>query len=393
MINIEKELKVLNTEKMVPEEGLRIHTRQEMRRAARHTRQAKKSLFRLLPAAASILLAVLLLFGAFPRIVGNEDGDISYVSIDINPSIRLILQDGIVTDATAFNDDGSDIIIATSVVNMTAEQAIESLINEFSVQGYLVPGSTDAALVITVSGDNENAMMTSLELKAQESLALLGLQCNLVTQTIQDEVTDEAAALGLSAGRYMLLKYLAKQENITMQAAIEKYGTMKMGKLLEIIGSPDLAFEDLRIEDLTPEQREQIKQAHDAYKAAMKAAHKQLVAVKNTAQKQFRDLKKAEQDNFKGNKNHETWEEVKARLQNEFKVAQEAAFAAFRQAKELAQKQFMAAIEGINLRDDIIADYLAYDLNLDWDFDFEWPEAPTLSPSATPEGKGKGKNN
>ncbi|MHB1314078.1 MAG: anti-sigma-I factor RsgI family protein [Christensenellales bacterium] len=326
----------------------------------------------------------------------GEDG-ISYVSVDINPSIRLILQNGVVTEAGAFNDDGSEILITTPVVNMTAEQAIETLINAFSQQGYLSAADTDASLVITVCGENQEGILTNLETKAQESLTALGLQCNVVAQTIKNEVVNEAAKYGLSAGRYMLLQYLAKQENITMEAAVEKYGTMKMGKLLELIGSSDLVFDDLIAEELTPEQRALLKQAKDAYKAAMKTAHKALVKTKNEAQKYFQKAKKDAQNAFKGNDNHDTWEQIKTDLQKQFKLQQEAAFKAFNQAREQARLQFMAAVENLRLKDEVIAQYLAWDEDLDWDFDFNWEEAaPAPSPAITPENnnaKGNGKKN
>lgn len=41
---------------------------------------------------------------------------LSYVSIDINPSIELTLADGLVLEARAYNDDGAAIILATDVM-------------------------------------------------------------------------------------------------------------------------------------------------------------------------------------------------------------------------------------------------------------------------------------
>ena len=320
---------------------------------------------------------------------GASEKGISYVTVDINPSIQLTLKDGLVTEAKAFNDDGSEIILNHSVINLTADEAMDVLINAFAQGGYFGLDITGAALVITVSGDDENVAVTDLQQKVQTSLTNLGLQCEVLAKTVEEGTIEEAAKYGLSAGRYLLLKYLAEQENITLETAIEKYATMRMGDLLKLIDDPDKAFEDIT-GGLTPEQQQALMEAINAYKTAMKTAQQVFLQTKSDAQKYFQSAKKDAQNAFKKNKDHQAWEDTKTALQREFKQKQAAALEAYQKAKEQARAQFMAAIAGLGLTERAIGRYLAWDFDKNWDFDFNW-KTPDVNEEADKDNDEQGR--
>lgn len=70
----------------------------------------------------SLLLVIPLLFA--PVRQANAAQFSGIVFIDVNPSIELTVEDGIVVAASAYNDDGKQLLSGTDVIGLTAEEAV-----------------------------------------------------------------------------------------------------------------------------------------------------------------------------------------------------------------------------------------------------------------------------
>ena len=80
---------------------------------------------------------------------------VSYISIDVNPSIELALNcwDRVVF-ATAFNGDGSTILQTVSVEGLSYTEAVDTIVESEAMRPYLM--KEDAALTFTVAADDSD---------------------------------------------------------------------------------------------------------------------------------------------------------------------------------------------------------------------------------------------
>ena len=70
---------------------------------------------------------------------GQKTSSTSYVSVEINPSVELVVdENGKVVTANGTNDDGKALIIDVKFEGKTVEQAIEIVLSEAEECGYLV---------------------------------------------------------------------------------------------------------------------------------------------------------------------------------------------------------------------------------------------------------------
>ncbi len=307
---------------------------------------------------------------------------LSYVSIDVNPSIRFTVQDGVVLDVSALNDDGESITLENDVTGLTPAEALNILIGALSDGGYITEEDGNASLVITASGDNEEELLSSLQDTATQRLTELGLVCDVVVSTVAEETVDEAQTSGLTPGRYMLLKYLAEKEGITLEEAKAKYGSLKMGKLVKLVDDVDDVFghkddeKDLQaLADsgiLTQEQLQILTQAQNEFKAAMREAQQIFQQTKTQAQNEWK-LSKAEiQNQFKSDKDVSQYKSAKTALKTQNQEQKQTAIETCKQAREQAKEQFEAAVQSLGLTEEQIAALTEWDFDFDWDIDDDW---------------------
>ena len=306
---------------------------------------------------------------------------ISYVSIDINPSIELTVKYGVVLDATAYNDDGAEIILSTDVLGMTPNEATATLIGAFAMEGYITPEGTDGAIVITVYGDEEDVLLANLQTTAADKLTTLGITCDVVASAVEPEIAQTAKAAGITPGRYLLIKYLAERDGITIEQARDLYGSMKMKDLLKMIPDASDVFGENAyiylssvIQGLTPEQLQILTQAKLAYQTAMKTAVQAYNQTKEEARQYFQSARDAAHDAFKQTHDQQAWKQAKSAAKQEMDQRYKAAKQAFTAARTQAQEAFMTAIAGLGLTEEQIDAILEWDFDFEWDFDYDWDE-------------------
>ena len=395
---MENRLKRMKIEETPVDETLRAKTR----RAACKTRPSMRWVKPVAISAVAVAMTAVMLLTLLPSIASQtQDGDIaaaqqsaapaqvsdapvmvaaavsettavSTITLDINPSIQLTVEQGAVTAVQAFNDDGAAIVLVTDIIGMTPMDAVDALVAELVAQGYITQGE-EAALVITVSGCENDGLAEELKDRVRERVREMDMACEVVSASVSPEDVEAAQALGMSVGRYLIIKYIAEQEGISLEDAIAAYGSTKMKNLLDMVDDPDAVFEnDGAFEDfiatLTPEQQAILQAALDAYKTTVKDAHKAFIEAGKVAQKTFIADKKAAQDAFKETHDNDAWKAAKTALKEQFYNAKATAKAQAQAAKEAAKQTFLEAIAGLELTDEQIAQLTAFV------FDFEWDE-------------------
>ena len=149
---------------------------------------------------------------------------VSYISIDVNPSIELGLNCfGRVVSTEAYNDDGGGMIEQVPLKNVSYMQAINRLINDDKYNRYL---NEDAVLVFTVISDQPEKILE--ELHASE----LTEKYEALTYTSDPVCREEAHRHEMSFGKYRTyLELLEYDEDVT----IEDCHGMTMGELRDRI--------------------------------------------------------------------------------------------------------------------------------------------------------------
>lgn len=139
----------------------------------------KKSIISIILLLIVALSAVL--FTSCSTIVTPEEGCVTRMTVDINPSVEFMIDDqNKVVSVTALNDDASILIVGEAFVGKTPEQAVEMMITLASDTGYLIKGSAEATentVKISVSGVSEYAekLKTDITKKATDTLNVLDI--------------------------------------------------------------------------------------------------------------------------------------------------------------------------------------------------------------------------
>ena len=181
------------------------------------------------------MLAVLMLVPVFAltscsnkeKDVKAPEGTVTRVTVDINPSIELMVDDqNKVVSATALNDDGSVLIAGEALVGMQAEDAAELIVSIATETGYLVKGNVSVnenEVKISVSGNSEYAekllekteskidsFMEKHDIKGKiekveaakvEALREIALSTSLYTEEEINAMSEEDLYKVISAGR------------------------------------------------------------------------------------------------------------------------------------------------------------------------------------------------
>lgn len=182
----------------------------------------RKPRVRFASAYAMVTVCLFLLVGMGGYFVYRKP--VSYISVDVNPSIELhINRFGRVVSTEAYNDDGRDVIEQVPLKNISYMQAIDKLLKDESYSKYL---HEDSMLVFTVISDRPDEIVE--ELNDSELLQSYGA----LTYTSDSSCMHEAHQHEMSFGKYRTyLELLEYDEDVT----IEDCHGMTMGELRDRI--------------------------------------------------------------------------------------------------------------------------------------------------------------
>lgn len=144
---------------------------------------------------ASIFVLALVLFSVLSSNTEVPAVVASTVTIDINPSIQITLDDDDnVINVTAINDDGQFLIDKDIVYKgLSLDRAIEIIIAEAVERGYIVDDTEDNIILIDVSSDQsaiKARVEAALEVKITQEITKLARVAQVVKEN-RDNLTEE----------------------------------------------------------------------------------------------------------------------------------------------------------------------------------------------------------
>lgn len=185
-------------------------------------RRGRRGFSLLRPAFALAALCLLLLAGTGGY--AWYSAPVSYISMDVNPSIELgINRFGRVTTAEAYNRDGEDVLRRLTLKNKPYAQAVRNLLEDETFGSYL---TDSAALVFTIISDRPDDMRRELE------SAVTGQSCQVLTYVSDSYCMQEAHSHHMSFGKYRAYQELAEYDR---SVTVEQCHTMSMGEIQERI--------------------------------------------------------------------------------------------------------------------------------------------------------------
>lgn len=196
-------------------EELKKNTLQYLKKQQEKKNRARSRLILRYALAAACLL---LLLGTGGYSVYRKP--VSYISIDVNPSIELgINRFGKVVSAEAYNDDGRNILQHVSVKNISYMQAIDRLLADESDLLYL---KEDSLLVFTVISDQPHSIME--EIRANEFAQVY----ETLLYTSDTDCMEEAHSHEVSFGIYRAYLELSQYDS---SVTIEDCHELSMGEI------------------------------------------------------------------------------------------------------------------------------------------------------------------
>ena len=153
----------------------------------------------------ALVLAICLMMSFF--LIGckkkSDEQTLSRVTVDINPSIELIVDDeNKVVSVTALNDDGNIIIVGESIVGKTAEEAVSLIVSVATDTGYLVKGevsSEENQIKISVSGNEkfQEELYNSIKTEVEKVISTEHIKATVKKQNalVKDQLVELAFEL------------------------------------------------------------------------------------------------------------------------------------------------------------------------------------------------------
>lgn len=166
-------------------------------------------------AAAVFLLAVL---GGGFYAVQTPDG---VATLDANPSIELTVNKlGRVLSVRACNADAQVVLDELELRNQPLQTAADAIVAELQADGY-VSADTNSILVTVEAGKGDARLCSRLASAVEDAQSDCGLAPAVLAQVLEPDpaLEADAAAMGVSAGKAMLIRQISAQvEDLTGEA-------------------------------------------------------------------------------------------------------------------------------------------------------------------------------
>ena len=192
---------------------------------------------------------------------GSGNTDYGYMTIDINPSVEFIIEDGVVVDVAADNTDGEVLIADEVLEGKTVKEATEKVVDLAEQLGYLT--ETNKRVKITVVADDAD-VESQIEADATEG-ATEGSEIAEINHEPRSKDKRKEKSLNndkLKAEKIRLIEELMEyDETLTYEAA----AGMSIKDLVEALKEYRKEFEGIDGEEL----KEHFKQVKDQMKTQL----------------------------------------------------------------------------------------------------------------------------
>lgn len=279
--------------------------------------------------AASVAAAVLI--GSLVTGYAYLKTPAAYVSLDINPSVELGVNalDRVVS-VEGVNEDGQTILTGLDLLHTNVSSAMEQLVNAAAEQNFIKDDGTSVVAITAESKNGGKAEQLAAESQqaAQSAMSQSNVSALLYKDCSDLSLRTEAKDLGISPGRYKLIKSLqALDPSLTVEELQNKKVSEIMVQLNELLDSDADNTDESTISD------ELKTVAKEAAMAAFEASKAQAGTAFETAKAQASEIQKAAKEQAQALR-----QQADALLANQDAMSDEERAAAVAQAKTLTEQ-------------------------------------------------------
>lgn len=195
----------------------------------------KKKLIPLICGGATVaVVACVAIVGMGLNKPGKDPKAKGIVSIDVNPSIELVVNDeNVVMSINGLNEDGKMIIVDEEIVGKTLDEAVEIIITLEKETGFLTSGRVEASeneIKISVNADNDEAI-NELESKIRTTIG-----------TVCDELKINESITKIEKYNRQILEEKVIEIDPTLEGKVSE---MTYEELLDVINLHHLEMVDI----------------------------------------------------------------------------------------------------------------------------------------------------
>jgi hypothetical protein len=245
---------------------------------------------------------------------------VSFVTIDINPSVELAVNSSdVVVDVVALNDDADIITADLDLIGLDVEEASEKVIEAAVETGYIDELSEDNTVVVTSSCDDEEKRV-ELEQKVMEKLDSYltdnKVYALLAAQGVDDELKAEADQYDISYGKMLLVNRAIALDSTLSKDDLVNSSVQDIQK--EIKGSMQSRYEvkNMTKEELQNQWKEQKQEKIEATEQKLEQKKQELW---NENKGKYNNASEAEKDDIVD----ELMEKEKEQIKNNLDEVQE----------------------------------------------------------------------
>lgn len=168
---------------------------------------------------AATTCIILFIFGVKGYLVYFEE--ISFVTIDVNPSIELSLNrfDRVIS-VEAYNDEGTKILNSVNVKNKIYNNALEILIKDELLSKYINNNSYISFTVQSSDTKKESLLLSGVQHCGNNFIVANNQQAYIEYSAVDKELRQQAHHYGISVGKYQAILEL---QEVNPNATIEEY--------------------------------------------------------------------------------------------------------------------------------------------------------------------------
>jgi len=150
-----------------------------------------------------------------------------FLTLDINPSLQFVIEEGVVVRSIALNDDGVNILGNVDVAGMTLEEALPVVLQELIRAGYIA-AEADTAPVLLLAAYDSNGSVELLDTAAalvSDTLAEQDITYRVIAQQITDleyvEMLAEQYHVSVGKMQYVL-NLIRRDRELALEEASDR---------------------------------------------------------------------------------------------------------------------------------------------------------------------------
>ena len=182
---------------------------------------------------AFVACAVILVLGMSIGGYAIYKTPVSYLSIDINPSVELgVNVFNNVVFAMSYNNDGKTILKGQNIVNSNVKDAVNKLVESASKKGFI---ASDGSTIVSVTSETNNASTASnlasdAKQGVNDAIKATGTTAVVYNDNIALDRRDAARRLDISPGKLNLIQ---KLQSLDPKITVDEYKDAKVTDIMD----------------------------------------------------------------------------------------------------------------------------------------------------------------